>query len=85
MQFPVVDYRSTRAAEDFCTSLAQTGFGVLANHPLDASLVEGIYAEWQEFFASDAKHRVAFDPVRYDGYFSPKVSETAKGHTQRDL
>ena len=85
MQFPVVDYRSARAAEDFCTSLAQTGFGVLANHPLDASLVQGIYAEWQEFFASDAKHRVAFDPVRYDGYFSPKVSETAKGHTQRDL
>jgi hypothetical protein len=75
MQFPVVDYRSTRAAEDFCTSLAQTGFGVLANHPLEASLVEGIYAEWQEFFASDAKHRVAFDPV----------PETAKGHTQRDL
>ena len=85
MQFPVVDYRNARAAEDFCTSLAQTGFGVLANHPLDASLVQGIYAEWQEFFASDAKHRVAFDPVRYDGYFSPKVSETAKGHTQRDL
>ncbi len=85
MQFPVVDYRSARAAEDFCTSLAQTGFGVLTNHPLDAALVEGIYAEWQQFFASDAKHRVAFDPVRYDGYFSPKVSETAKGHTQRDL
>ena len=85
MQFPVIDYQSPTAALDFCTSLARTGFGVLANHPLDRGLVEGIYAEWQDFFASEAKHRYAFDPVRYDGYFSPKVSETAKGHTQRDL
>ena len=85
MDFPVIDYRSSRAAEDFCASLAQTGFGVLAHHPLQRSLVQGIYTEWQAFFASDAKHRYAFDPVRYDGYFSPKVSETAKGHTQRDL
>jgi len=85
MQFPVVDYRSPDAARDFCTSLAQTGFGVLRNHPLDQGLVQGIYAEWLEFFRSDAKHRYGYDPVRLDGYFSPTVSETAKGHTRRDL
>jgi isopenicillin N synthase-like dioxygenase len=85
MQFPIVDYRSPTAALDFCSSLARTGFGVLANHPLDRALVEGIYVEWQAFFDSDAKHHYAFDPVRYDGYFSPRISETAKGHTQRDL
>lgn len=85
MDVPVVDYRSPSAERDFCASLASTGFGVLANHPLDQGLVEGIYAEWQAFFHSAAKHRYAFDPVRYDGYFSPQVSETAKGHTERDL
>ena len=85
MQFPIVDYRSPTAAQDFCASLVRTGFGVLANHPLDHALVQGIYTEWQAFFDSSAKHDYAFDPVRYDGYFSPRVSETAKGHTQRDL
>ena len=85
MQLPIVDYRSATAAQDFCRSLAKTGFGVLSHHPLDQDLVQGIYAEWLAFFASDAKHRYAQDPVKLDGYFSPAVSETAKNHTQRDL
>lgn len=85
MQFPIVDYRSPNAARDFCASLAQTGFGVLSKHPLDRPLVEGIYAEWLAFFGDDAKFSYPCDPVKLDGYFSPKVSETAKGHVQRDL
>jgi isopenicillin N synthase-like dioxygenase len=47
--------------------------------------VEGIYAEWLEFFKTEAKNKYAQDPVRMDGYFSPTVSETAKGYTKRDL
>ena len=82
---PVVDYRSPTAARDFCRSLAETGFGVLSHHPLDQALVEGIYAEWLAFFASEARHRYAHDPVRLDGYFSPAISETAKNHNRRDL
>ena len=85
MQLPIVDYRHPNAAQDFCTSLHETGFGVLSHHPLDRALVEGIYAEWLGFFASDAKNRYPQDPVKLDGYFSPAVSETAKDHTQRDL
>ena len=85
MQFPIIDYRSQHAARDFCASLADTGFGVLAKHPLDQSLVEGIYAEWLAFFSTEAKHKYPHDPVKLDGYFSPKVSETAKGNTKRDL
>ena len=85
MNLPVVDYRSPTAARDFCASLAQTGFGVLANHPLDRRLVEGIYNEWLAFFGTQAKHQYPHDPVKLDGYFSPKVSETAKGNTKRDL
>ncbi|MCX7276592.1 MAG: isopenicillin N synthase family oxygenase [Burkholderiales bacterium] len=85
MQLPVVDYRSATAAQDFCQSLHNTGFGVLANHPLDQNLVEGIYTEWLGFFGSEAKHKYAQDPVKFDGYFSPAVSETAKGYDKRDL
>ena len=85
MQFPVVNYLSTTAAQDFCKSLHETGFGVLSHHPLDQHLVAGLYAEWLAFFGSEAKHRYAHDPVKFDGYFSPAVSETAKGNTQRDL
>jgi isopenicillin N synthase-like dioxygenase len=85
MHLPIVDFQSPTAAQDFCKSLHETGFGVLRNHPLDQSMVEGIYAEWFEFFNSDAKNKYAQDPVKLDGYFSPSVSETAKNHTKRDL
>ncbi|MFM2275096.1 MAG: hypothetical protein RL211_968 [Pseudomonadota bacterium] len=85
MKFPIVDYRSPTAAKDFCTSLHETGFGVLSNHPLDQKLVEGIYTEWLAFFSTDAKNSYPYNFDKLDGYFSPKVSETAKGHTKRDL
>lgn len=85
MHLPIVDYRSPDAARAFCASLAQTGFGVLANHPLNQNLVQGIYAEWLAFFGTDAKHRYPYDPIRLDGYFPPQVSETAKGSTKRDI
>jgi isopenicillin N synthase-like dioxygenase len=85
MQLPIVDFNSPTAAQDFCKSLHETGFGVLRNHPLDQSLVEGIYAEWLAFFKTDSKHAYAQDPVKLDGYFSPSVSETAKNHTKKDI
>lgn len=85
MQLPIVDFNSPTAAQDFCKSLHETGFGVLRNHPLDQSLVEGIYAEWLAFFKTQAKHQYAQDPVKLDGYFSPSVSETAKNHTKKDI
>ena len=85
MQFPIVDYRHPQAGQDFCASLAATGFGVLTNHPLERALVDGIYSEWLGFFGSEAKHRYGYDKVKLDGYFSPAVSETAKGETRRDL
>ena len=85
MLLPIVDFRGADAAQAFCRSLRDTGFGVLSNHPLDQNLVQGIYAEWLQFFGSDARHQYTHDPVKLDGYFSPAVSETAKNHTQRDL
>lgn len=80
-----VDFTSPTAAKDFTESLHKTGFGVLTNHPLSQTLLNTVYAEWYAFFQNEAKHNYAFDPEKYDGYFSPKVSETAKGNTKRDL
>ncbi|MBI3712055.1 MAG: isopenicillin N synthase family oxygenase [Burkholderiales bacterium] len=80
-----VDFTSPTAAKDFTESLHKTGFGVLTNHPLSQALLNTVYAEWYAFFQNEAKHNYAFDPSKYDGYFSPKISETAKGNTKRDL
>lgn len=80
-----VDYRSPDAAQKFTESLHKTGFGVLTNHPLSQGLLETIYKEWYDFFQTDAKNKYDFDTEKMDGYFSPKISETAKGFAKRDL
>jgi len=85
MHIQPVDYRDPDAARKFTESLHQTGFGVLTNHPLSQNLLNTIYQEWYEFFQTDAKNQYTFDAEKMDGYFSPKVSETAKGFAKRDL
>jgi len=85
MQVQVVDYRAANAAEAFTRSLHETGFGVLVNHPIQQALVEKIYADWLGFFNGEEKHAFAFSKEKQDGYFSTEISETAKGHTQKDI
>ncbi len=85
MQLPIVDYTSPNAAKDFCESLHHTGFAVLRRHPLSSLAIQRIYDAWNAFFHSEAKYNYAQNAVSADGYFSPQVSETAKGHSQRDL
>lgn len=85
MDVQVVDYRAPDAAQRFTQSLHETGFGVLTNHPIPQALVERIYATWLDFFNSDEKAQYAFSQETQDGWFSPQVSETAKGATQKDI
>ncbi len=80
-----VDYQADNADEIFVTSLHETGFGVLKNHPLDQNLVNSIYSHWLNFFLHGDKSGLAFNPKTQDGYFPPEASETAKGHHARDL
>lgn len=82
---PVVDFCSPTAARDFCQSLHTTGFGVLHNHPLKQSMVQGIYDEWLKFFQSESKYQYLNQPPKHDGYFPPTISETAKNNTHKDL
>ncbi|MGY0218896.1 2OG-Fe(II) oxygenase family protein [Endozoicomonadaceae bacterium StTr2] len=85
MDVQVVDYSVADAPEKFVESLRETGFAVLTNHPVQQQLVESIYSNWLDFFNSEAKHDFAFDPENQDGYFSPDISEIAKGHTKKDI
>jgi isopenicillin N synthase-like dioxygenase len=85
MTLSVVDYNAKNAPELFVKSLRETGFGVLKNHPIQQSLVESIYLNWQDFFNNHNKQAFAFDVEKQDGYFSSEISEVAKGHTQKDI
>ncbi len=85
MKLNTVDYLADDAAEQFVRSLHETGFGVLKNHPIPQSLVESIYQNWQAFFLSESKHDFQFNPDTQDGYFPPNISETAKGHSVKDI
>jgi len=85
MQIQIVDYKDKDAGKLFVQSLRNTGFGVLVNHPIQQDLVESIYKNWQEYFSSEEKHDLSFDPKTQDGYFSSEISETAKGHAQKDI
>lgn len=85
MTLKTVDFNSPTAAEEFVASLRETGFGVLKNHPIPQELVESIYKNWLFFFKTPQKNQFAFNPDTQDGYFSPDISETAKGADKRDL
>lgn len=80
-----VSYSDPAAPALFTESLQRTGFGVIRNHPIPQALVEEIYREWLGFFDSDYKYAYASTREKYDGFFSPAVSETAKGNSTRDL
>lgn len=85
MKVQVVDYLNKDAPKLFTQSLRETGFGVLINHPIKQEIVESIYQNWYEFFCSEEKNDYAYDPKTQDGYFAPEISETAKGHTKKDI
>lgn len=85
MKLETIDYKAADSAEKFVKSLRDTGFGVLSNHPIDKQLVEDIYSEWQAFFNTEEKRAFLFKPETQDGFFPAEISETAKGHTVKDI
>ena len=85
MQLVAVDYTAENAQEEFVKSLRETGFGVLKNHPIQQSLVQGIYDSWQGFFDSEEKNNYLYNKGKQDGFFPQSVSEVAKGFTKKDI
>ena len=81
----VVDFADPDAPARFTESLRSTGFAVVTNHPLPWELVENIYDEWSRFFTSGDANAYTVGPDNQEGYFPPKIAETAKGRNVRDL
>jgi isopenicillin N synthase-like dioxygenase len=84
-QLPLLSLRDPQLGAQFVASLREFGFAALINHPLDMALVETIYQQWRDFFASGDAANYPMDPVRQDGYFSIAQAEHAKGYAQRDF
>lgn len=84
LNIATVDYLDPNASKELVRSLKDTGFAVLKNHPINASLIKEVYQEWESFFNSDSKSKYLFNPETQFGYF-PFKSENAKGSTIKDL
>ena len=85
MHVTTTDFKSATAETDFTQSLKETGFGVITNHPIDMALVDKVYQDWAQFFASEQKNDypayvdvkdVNKSDYRYPGP-SPRSKETA--------
>src|SRR5690606_10067426 len=85
MSISVIDFQSPTAGKEFAAGLKEIGFAVIANHPISTHLIDQVYSEWYAFFKSPEKFNYPFDPVTHTGYISTDMSETAKGHTLKDL
>jgi isopenicillin N synthase-like dioxygenase len=84
MNVKTVSLKSPNAPQEFATSLHETGFAVVTDHPISHSLIFDTFKEWEDFFATEDKHRYTFDPKVQAGYF-PFRSENAKDSKQKDL
>ena len=85
MKLEAVDYTAADASKAFVESLRNTGFGVLTHHPIPQQMVDDLYAQWKDFFYSEAKRDFLFNPERYDGFFPAEQAEAAKGKLTRDI
>lgn len=89
MSIQTIDYHSPDAANNFVSSLHETGFAVLKNHPIPTAMLNSIYRRWGEFFNSDEKLKFMHDPENKDGtqqgFHPTEFSETAVGHSVKDL
>lgn len=84
MHVLTADYRNKNAPEIFVESLHKTGFAVITHHPISAQLIDDVYQEWKEFFASEEKFKYLYDKETQEGYF-PFRSENAKYTANKDL
>ncbi len=84
MEVKTVSWLSPNLARDFAQSIRETGFAVIADHPISFDLIQKSFQEWEHFFSSNEKHKYKFDPKNQAGYF-PFKSENAKGAKLKDL
>lgn len=79
-----VSFTDPEAPAAFTHSLRETGFAVLADHPITPDRIDEAYDAWGRVFASPEKGRYQVSPPAPDGYY-PFRSENAKGAKAKDL
>lgn len=79
-----IDCSDPDAGTRFVTSLHDTGFAILKNHPVDPDEISRMYDAWQQFFASDTKQDFTNQRGDMHGYYGFK-SENAKDSQHKDL
>ena len=84
MKVQLVDYQASDAAGHLITSLHETGFAILTNHPITPARIDESYQAWGKFFAGSDKENWLRNPDTQDGYF-PFKSEHAKDAAAKDL
>ena len=90
MNVAVVDYKDPEAASEFVSSIVNTGFAIVKNHPIAFELIDSAFREWKEFFQQPTvqKNRYLFSrnfDIVQGGFFPLNVSETAKGFSAKDI
>ena len=84
MNVQIVDFESPTAASELASSIHNTGFAVIKNHPFDFALINAIYEEWEGFFKSDYKHNYLYNKETTEGYL-PMGTEKAKDSEISDI
>ena len=79
-----ISYNEANAGERFAKSLHETGFAILKDHPISASEIDQMYAEWADFFGNETRFDYAVQEGDVHGYYGFK-SENAKGSAHKDL
>lgn len=79
-----VSLASKEGPQQLVESFKNTGFAVVTHHGIPQDLIQKVYKEWTDFFASEAKFDFVFDKATQSGYF-PFKSENAKDSPIKDL
>lgn len=80
-----IDFKNATAPQQFVSSLKESGFAVLENHPILVEKFNQLYQAWQQFFESKDKYNYPFDKALQAGYLPAEEAETAKYTDVRDL
>lgn len=84
-----IDCTDDNAGQQLVRSLHETGFAALTNHPIPDTLLERIYTGWRRFFNNEDKHQFLYDIAGEDtnqaGFHPQHISETAIGHSTKDI
>ena len=86
MQVRVCNFRSNEFANDFKSSLIDTGFAVITHHGIDFDFIRKTQQLWREFFLKDINYKKEFINLVNSNYgYKGMKTEKALGSEKADL